>query len=55
MRRHSVRSTQLKDEMAKDIGGYECIRQNCAEGRKYPVGEKDKRDRSDEAKEGHTG
>ncbi len=33
MKRCSVRSVPLKDEMAKTIGMYERVRQNSAEGK----------------------
>lgn len=43
MRKGSVPSTQLKDEMAKEIGVYETVRQNGSEGKKYPNSEKEQR------------
>ncbi len=49
MRKQSAQSMQLKDEMAKDIGVYEKVRQNDIEGKKYPFGEKEPKDRCDES------
>ena len=43
MSKGSVPSTQLKDEMAKEIGVYEVVRQNDAEGKKHPNSEKEQR------------
>jgi len=49
MRKQSAQSMQLKDEMAKDIGVYETVRQNGIEGKKCPFGEKESNDRCDES------